>query len=141
MLDADGEARGSLLGVEQVCLQRRMADSGGAGRRGRRCGLGRVDLRDQVGVPVEEGAVDSGGPGDAARADLLPGGGGGGYGAQDAGAPSGGVGLWRRTRSMAWLVCSRSAAVRSSRPFSTRAMSRRIREISSWDGAASARAH
>jgi len=65
----------------------------GAGRRGWRAGLGCVDLPDQVGVPVKEGAVDSGGPGDAAGADLLPGSGGSGYGTDDPGPPSGGVGL------------------------------------------------
>jgi len=48
---------------------------------------------------------------------------------------------WRRTIATAWLICSRSASGRSPSPFSIRVISCRIFVISSWDGAASARAH
>ena len=65
--DAGGEPDGAFVGGEQVGLQGCAADGGPAvSRRGRRGGFGRVDLLQQVAVPVEEGAVDAGGAGDAA---------------------------------------------------------------------------
>jgi hypothetical protein len=72
--DAGCRALGPVLGVEEVGFQGRVA-GGGACSRGRRLGLGCLDLFEQVAVPVEEGAVDGGGAGDAGDADFLPGGG------------------------------------------------------------------
>lgn len=71
LADTGVEAGGTLVRGEQVSPQR------GAGDcrawfpvcRGRG-GLQRVDLLEQVAVPVEEGAVDAGGAGDAGGADL-----------------------------------------------------------------------
>jgi len=71
------EPLGAFAGGEQVGLQ------GGAGHGraggvpgGRRGGFEGVDLLEQVTVPVEEAAVDSGGAGDAGGADLGAVGGG-----------------------------------------------------------------
>ena len=67
--------------------------AGPAVSRGRRGGFGRVDLLQQVAVPVEEGAVDAGGAGDARCADLGAAGGRAVEGGQDALPAPGGVGL------------------------------------------------
>ena len=45
---------------EQVGLQGCPGDRGPGRRRSRRCGFECVDSGEQVGVPVEEGSVDSG---------------------------------------------------------------------------------
>lgn len=60
LLDAGGQPGGSLLGVEQVGLQRGTARRGPGARRGRRVCLGHVDLFEQVAVPVEECPVNAG---------------------------------------------------------------------------------
>ena len=59
--DAGAEPDGAFVGGEQVSLQGCAGDGGAGGvSRGRRGGFGRVDLLQQVAVPVEEGAVDAG---------------------------------------------------------------------------------
>lgn len=77
LLNPGGQPGGSLLGVEQVGLQRCPGDRGvrwvknGFGCSG-------MDLVEQIAVPVEEAAIDSRGFGDRADADFLVGGLGGG---------------------------------------------------------------
>jgi len=60
LLGACGQAGAALLGGQQVGLQRGSADRGPDAGGVRRLGFGGVDLFEQVGVPVEEGAVDPG---------------------------------------------------------------------------------
>ena len=93
LLDAGGHPGGSLLGVEQIGLQRGTARRGPGSRRGRRVCLGHVDLFEQVAVPVEECPVNTGGAGDAGGADLVSGGGSSADGLEDAGPAAGGIGL------------------------------------------------
>jgi hypothetical protein len=58
--DAGAEPDGAFVGGEQVSLQGCAGDGEAGGvSRGRRGGFGRVDLLQQVAVPVEEGAVDA----------------------------------------------------------------------------------
>ena len=71
MLGAGGEAGAALLGGEQVGLQGGAGDRGPGAGCGVWLGFGGVDLFEQLAVAVEEGAVDSGGAGDAADADLF----------------------------------------------------------------------
>ena len=71
MLDAGGQARGAVLGSEQVGLQGCAADCGSDAGSIRWLGFEGVDLFEQVAVAVEECAVDSGLAGDAGDADLL----------------------------------------------------------------------
>ena len=77
LLDAGGQAGGAFLGSEQVGLQGGAADGRPGAGRVRRLGFEGVELFEQVAVPVEERAVDSGQPGDAGDADLFAAGGGG----------------------------------------------------------------
>ena len=58
LLDTSGEPEGTFVGGEQVRLQGGPGD-GRAGAVGGRAGLGRVDLAEQVAVPVKERAVDA----------------------------------------------------------------------------------
>ena len=69
--DTGVEAGGTLVRSEQVSLQRGAGDCRALlpvcrGRGGLQC----MDLLEQVAVPVEEGAIDTGGAGDAGGADL-----------------------------------------------------------------------
>src|ERR1035441_10379973 len=71
---AGGEPQGAFVGGEEIGLQGRAGDARAGGScSGGRGGYEGVDFLQQVAVPVEEGAVDGGGAGDAGDADLGPG--------------------------------------------------------------------
>ena len=77
LLDTGIEPGRPLVGGEQVGLQRCPGDGrAGSFAGGRRGGFERVDLAEQVAVPVEEGAVYGCGTGDGRDADLGAVGGG-----------------------------------------------------------------
>ena len=75
-LDAGVEPGGSFVGGEQVGLQRGLGDRGAGVLVGDWICLQRMDFLQQVAVPVEECAVDSGRASDCGRADPVAGGGG-----------------------------------------------------------------
>ncbi|WP_433711047.1 hypothetical protein ACQP2U_33005 [Nocardia sp. CA-084685] len=71
VLDSGVEPGGSFVGGEQVRLQRGAGDRRPGVVTDRWICLQRMDFLQAVAVPVEEGAVDSGGARDRGRADLL----------------------------------------------------------------------
>jgi Phage integrase, N-terminal SAM-like domain len=74
LADAGAEPGGALVGGEQIGLQRGSGDPGAGVLIGDWICLQRMDFLEQVGVPVEEGAVDSGRAGDRGRAEPVAGG-------------------------------------------------------------------
>jgi hypothetical protein len=92
LADAGGQPGGALTGGQQAGLQRGPGNGRPASRLGGWLGLAGVDLLKQVAVPVEEGAVHPGLPGDRGHADLLTGRGGGVECLEDALAAAGRVG-------------------------------------------------
>jgi hypothetical protein len=71
LLDADAQPGGSFVGGEQIRLQRRSCDGGADVVTGYWICLQRMDFLHQVTMPVEEGAVDSGGASNSGRGDPV----------------------------------------------------------------------
>jgi hypothetical protein len=71
LLDARAQPGGSFVGGEQIRLQRRSCDGGADVVTGYWICLQRMDFLHQVTMPVEEGAVDSGGGSNSGRGDPV----------------------------------------------------------------------